>query len=214
MLKIWGRVSSINVQKVLWVLDALRLDYVREDAGLEFTVNRSPAYLEKNPNGRVPLLEDGDYQIWESHSICRYLCSSLPPNHSGAAMAEQLYPSHAQSRGQVDQWLDWTLWGISAPMVTVFRQRVRLAAEKRDVALIAQSEEESLTHLKVANQQLAHSQFLAADYLTLADIALAPIVYRAAELSVFGNDLIALQEWLSRLRHEEGYMKWVSVPMR
>lgn len=213
MLKIWGRINSINVQKVLWVLDALRLDYVREDAGLEFSVNRSTAYLEKNPNGRVPLLEDGDYQIWESHSICRYLCNSLGPDHVGAPVAEQLYPRNPRYRGQVDQWLDWTLWGISAPMVTVFRQRVRLAAEKRDGALIAQSEEESRTHLQVANERLSHSQFLAADHLTLADIALAPIVYRAAELSVFGDDLVALKGWMTRLRQEDGYMKWVSVPM-
>lgn len=214
MLKVWGRVTSINVQKVLWVLDALGLAYTREDAGLEHSVNRSASFLAKNPNGRVPLLEDDDYQIWESHSICRYLCSRLHLPASAVQVAEELYPADPQQRGQVDQWLDWTLWGVSGPMVTVFRQRVRLAPEKREPARIHEAEQESLEHFAIASQHLERSTFLAGDQLSLADIALAPIAYRGACLGVFDSRLTGLTRWLERLSQDDNYKRWVAVPLR
>jgi glutathione S-transferase len=213
MLKLWGRVNSINVQKVLWVLDTLGHAYHREDAGLQFTANKSADYLAKNPNGRVPLLEDGGYQIWESHSICRYLCNKKQPSASAVEAAERLYPTDAQKRGHVDQWLDWTLWGISAPMVVVFQQRVRVAPEQRDAARIAKAEDESRGHLAVADQQLRGSAFLAGDALTLADIGLAPTVYRAQALSLVTPEFPGVQQWIKRLRAEQGFQKWVDVPL-
>ncbi len=213
MLKLWGRVNSINVQKVLWVLDSLALDYTRTDAGLEFSVNKSNDYLAKNPNGRVPLLEDGDYQIWESHSICRYLCNVQLPGGATKQVADHFYPQDLKKRGQVDQWLDWTLWGISAPMVTVFRQRVRLAPEKREPLRMAEAEAESREHLRVANHRLEESAYLAGEHLSLADIALAPIAYRASALGLVDATLTGMDRWLSRLQKEKGYQKWVAVAM-
>lgn len=214
MLKVWGRVTSINVQKVLWVLDALELPYTRIDAGLEFSVNKSEGYLAKNPNGRVPLLEDDGYQIWESHSICRYLCSKIHLPATAARVAEKLYPLDPKERGQVDQWLDWTLWGVSAPMVIVFRQQVRLPPEKREPARIAEAEQESLDHFGVASQRLDNSPYLAGEDLTLADIALAPIAYRGASLGVFDNRLTGLTRWMERLSQDDNYKRWVAVPLR
>ncbi|MEY3670125.1 MAG: hypothetical protein RL258_1521 [Pseudomonadota bacterium] len=213
MLKVWGRVNSINVQKVLWVLDILGLPYHREDAGLQFTANKSADYLAKNPNGRVPLLEDDGYQIWESHSICRYLCNRQQPSPSSAQAAQGLYPADAQRRGHVDQWLDWTLWGISAPMVIVFQQRVRLAPDQRDAVRIAKAEEESRGHLAVLDQWLRRSVFLAGEALTLADIGLAPTIYRAQALGLVTSEYPGVQQWMARLEAEPGFQKWVQIPL-
>ncbi|MFM1880223.1 MAG: hypothetical protein RLZZ344_457 [Pseudomonadota bacterium] len=213
MLKLWGRINSINVQKVLWVLDALGCTYQREDAGLQFTANKTADFLAKNPNGRVPLLEDAGYQIWESHSICRYLCNTQPSSEASRQVAERLYPVDAQKRGQVDQWLDWTLWGISAPMVVVFRQRVRLKPEQQEPLRIAEAEEESRSHLVVADQRLRESDFLAGNQITLADIGLAPTAYRAESLGLFADDQVGLKSWMERLRQDPGFRKWVDVPM-
>ena len=73
MLTIWGRKNSINVQKVLWACDELGLDFDRIDAGLAFGVNNTPEYKRMNPNGLVPVLKDGDFVLWESHVIVRYV---------------------------------------------------------------------------------------------------------------------------------------------
>src|SRR3970040_861445 len=75
MLKIWGRKNSVNVQKVLWCAAELGLAFARIDRGLQFGGNDQDCFLALNPNGRVPLIQDGDYTLWESNSIVRYLCA-------------------------------------------------------------------------------------------------------------------------------------------
>jgi glutathione S-transferase len=73
MLNLWGRINSINVQKVLWALDELKVPYERSDAGMQFGVVNEPFYRKMNPNGRVPTIEDDGFVLWESNAIVRYL---------------------------------------------------------------------------------------------------------------------------------------------
>src|SRR3981081_2561862 len=101
-LKSWGRANSVNVQKVLWCLSELDLDYQRIDAGMAFGRNHEPDYLAMNPNGRVPTLVDGDFVLWESNSIMRYLVLAY-------RAASPIYPDAPKRRAGVDRWLDWTL---------------------------------------------------------------------------------------------------------
>ena len=101
-LTIWGRANSVNVQKVLWCLAELDLAYERIDAGMQFGKNNEASYLAMNPNGRVPTLVDGDYVLWESNSVMRYLCMAYGAN-------SPIYPSQPKARAGVDRWLDWTL---------------------------------------------------------------------------------------------------------
>ena len=79
MLKIWGRISSINVRKVVWCAQELALMFDRVDAGRDFGVVQTPAYRALNPNGLVPTIEDdsGDERVvlWESNVVVRYLCA-------------------------------------------------------------------------------------------------------------------------------------------
>jgi glutathione S-transferase len=219
MLKLWGRVSSANVQKVLWVLDDLGLAYSREEAGLQFSANKTPEYLLKNPNGRVPLLEDGAFRLWESNAICRYLCNrslalaGKDQPEQAFTIASRLYPQNSQSRGLVDQWLDWTLWGITAPMVIVFQQHVRISEEKRDKQKLAEAEQQSNELLEIINQQLLRSPFLVGDELTLADVVLAPTVYRANVLGLAGAKAAPLKGWLGRLSENASYNRWVSIAL-
>ena len=96
MITVWGRASSSNVQKVLWVLDELSVDYERIDCGREFGGLDTPEYLAMNPNGRVPTVKDGEEIFWESHSICRYLCRVYGGNH--------LLPEAPAAAAQVEKW--------------------------------------------------------------------------------------------------------------
>jgi glutathione S-transferase len=73
MLKIWGRLSSVNVQKVVWCCDELGLAYERVDAGGKFGINDTPEYLAKNPNGLVPTVEEDGFVLYESNAIVRWL---------------------------------------------------------------------------------------------------------------------------------------------
>ncbi|MCB2018890.1 MAG: glutathione S-transferase, partial [Hydrogenophaga sp.] len=98
MLKLWGRMSSINVRKVVLCAQVLGLDIERIDAGLSYGVVNTPDYRAKNFNGLVPLLEDGDFTLWESNAIVRYLCAR---EHS------PLYPQDLQRRADAERWMDW-----------------------------------------------------------------------------------------------------------
>ena len=84
MLKVYGRANSINVRKVLWMLEELGLKYEREDWGRGFRPTDDPEFQKINPVGVVPVIDDGDFRLRESNTIVRYLaekhapCRSLP----------------------------------------------------------------------------------------------------------------------------------------
>ena len=75
MLKIWGRLNSVNVKKAMWAVEELGLEYERIDAGLHFGVTKTPEYRRMNPNSLVPTIDDDGFVLWESHSIVRYLAA-------------------------------------------------------------------------------------------------------------------------------------------
>src|SRR6202051_1879213 len=128
-LTIWGRANSVNVQKVLWCLRELDLAYERIDAGMQFGRNGEPDYLAMNPNGRVPTLVEGDFVLWESNSIMRYLCMAHRPD-------SPIYPRETKRRAAVDRWLDWTLSTVQPVDRPVFWALVRTPPEKRDMGAI------------------------------------------------------------------------------
>jgi glutathione S-transferase len=119
MLKIWGRATSSNVQKVLWCCAELDLEFERVDVGGPFGGNRDPEYLAMNPNGLVPTVKDGDLVMWESNTICRYLATV----HNG----ERLYPRDPAARTHVERWMDWQLAVIAPPMGQLLFGLVRSA---------------------------------------------------------------------------------------
>ena len=106
MLKIWGRATSSNVQKVLWCCAELDIEFERVDVGGPFGGNRDPEYLAMNPNGLVPTVKDGDLVMWESNTICRYLAATRNGEH--------LYPRDPAARTHVERWMDWQLAVIGA----------------------------------------------------------------------------------------------------
>src|SRR6266511_1613808 len=109
MLKIWGRNTSSNVQKVMWAVGELGLAHERIDIGGAFGKNKEPAYLAMNPNGLVPTLEDDDgFLLWESNSVVRYLAAK-----HGAGTLE---PAEAKARALASQWMDWQL-SVVAPAI-------------------------------------------------------------------------------------------------
>src|SRR3954463_1827067 len=99
MLKIWGRLSSLNVQKVMICVDELGLDFERVDAGMNFGIVQTPEYKAMNPNSVVPTIEDDGFVLWESNVIVRYLC--------GKHSIGRLWPTEVHARAEVERWMDW-----------------------------------------------------------------------------------------------------------
>jgi glutathione S-transferase len=95
VLRIFGKASSINVRKVLWTCAELQIPFEREDWGSGFRSTNDSEFLALNPCAMVPVIQDGDFTLWESNTIIRYLVSRYDGLH--------LYPTDAQTRARVDQ---------------------------------------------------------------------------------------------------------------
>jgi glutathione S-transferase len=146
MLRIWGRLSSINVQKVVWCADELGLPYERTEAGGTFGVVDTPQYLAMNPNGLVPLIEDEGFVLWESNAIVKYLCAKHSPGN--------LSPTDPHEYADADRWISWqgtTLW---PPMREVLLKLVRMPEDKRDPKRIAELVATVTEHWEVLNGRL------------------------------------------------------------
>jgi glutathione S-transferase len=206
-LTIWGRANSVNVQKVLWCLRELDLAYARIDAGMAFGRNTEPEYLAMNPNGRVPTLVDGDFVLWESNSIMRYLVLAYAP-------ASPIYPDAPKQRASVDRWLDWTLSTLQPVDRPVFWALVRTPVEKRDMAAIQKDADAEAVQWRIVDAQLATRRFIEGDDFTLADIALG--AYARRWLGVEGINKPALphlDRWFAQFSSRAGFAQFVAPPM-
>lgn len=206
-LTIWGRTNSVNVQKVLWCLSELDLAYERIDAGMQFGRTREPEYLAMNPNARVPTLVDGDYALWESNSIMRYLCLAYRPD-------SPIYPREPRRRAAVDRWLDWTLSTVQPVDRPVFWSLVRTPPEKRDMAAIQKDADAAAEVWRIVEGYLAARRYIEGDDFTIADIALGSFARRW--LGVDGITRPSqphLERWLKLLGERTGFKTFVAPPL-
>src|SRR6202051_1351864 len=175
MIKIWGRSTSINVQKVMWAVGELGLPHERIDIGGPFGKNNEPAYLAKNPNGLVPTLEEDDgFLLWESNAIVRYLAAK----HKSTV----LEPADLRTRALASKWMDWQL-SVYGPAITpVFWGLIRTAPDQRDQQAIADGKVKTTAAAKILDEHFARTQYAAGDAFSMGDIPIAIMSYRYREL--------------------------------
>ena len=191
MLQILGRLSSINVRKVVWTAQELGLNFERRDAGLSFGVVRTPEYLALNPNALVPTLVDGDFSLWESNVIVRYLCARHAPG--------TLYPDLLPARFNAERWMDWQQTTLNPAGRDAFIQWFRTPPEQRDAERIARSVAAMTPLLALLDRELAQRSFLGGDAFSMADIPVACDVHRWFGLPQARPALPHLEAWFNGL---------------
>ncbi|WP_149538307.1 glutathione S-transferase family protein [Siccirubricoccus phaeus] len=195
MLKIWGRASSSNVMKVLWLCEELSIPYERIDVGGEYGRTTEPFYLAMNPNSRVPTIEEEDgYSLWESNSILRYLVATRAPG-------DPIHPTAPKARGDVERWMDWQLAFLNPPMGTLFLGLTRTPEAQRNQAAIARALEEAAGLWGIVDKQLEGKRHVAGGF-SLADIVLGPYLHRWFALPIARPELARLEAWYERLKAE------------
>ena len=210
MLTIWGRGTSSNVQKVTWLLDEIGLAHERIDIGGPFGGNREASYRALNPNGLVPTLQDGDFTLWESNAICRYLANR--------ESAHTLYPTDFQARADVERWMDWSTSMLGPALHAAFWGLIRTAPADRDLPAIRASAVKTGEALSIVDAQLADRPWVCGDRFTLADIALGIHSYRFLNLPWPLADatpvvLPNLLRWYARLGERPAYRRVVMIPI-
>ena len=204
-LRIWGRISSINVQKVVWTADELGLAYERLDAGGAFGVVATNEYRRMNPNSLVPVIEDDGFVLWESNAIVRYLAAKNSPG--------TLWPDDLRRRADVDRWMDWQSTTFTPAMRDAFWQVVRVPPEDRDAAVIEASRAASEKAAAVLDAHLAGREFVSGGAFSPADIVLGCAAHRWLNLPLVREPRPELQRWYQGLRARPGAKQVLSTPV-
>ncbi len=202
MRKLWGRLTSVNVQKAVWALDEAGLAYERIDAGGAHGVVHDPAYRAKNPNGLVPTLEEDGFVLWESNAILRYV----------AAMAPSLAPpADPRTRAHIEQWLDWQATSFTPAMRDAFWQLYRSANPDR--AVIDASVKRTEAFAAILDAHLTGRDYAVGDGFSIADIALGCAAHRWLNLPAGRIERPALRRWYDRLAARPGAARALGEPI-
>lgn len=194
MIRVLGRSTSGNVQKVIFMLEELGLKYTREDYGRQFNNTNTDAYRKLNPNMKVPTLVDGDVVSWESNTILRYLAATHNPSLTGATPAEKTH---------VERWMDWMLASLNTPYVAVFKDAKKPEGE-RSADFAAQSAD-LVAQLKILDGHIAGKSWFALDRMTIADIALAPVVKRCLEFPIERPEFAEVTRWVKAVEQRPAF---------
>ena len=206
MLTVYGRTNSVNVQKVLWCLAELALQHTRIDAGLEHGKNTEPWYLALNPNGKVPLLVDGAFTLWESNTIVRYLASK----HGMGSLC----PASLETRALAERWMDWQLSTLVPPVSIVFQNLIRRPAAERDAAAIERNTREANRAMALLDEHLQRRRYVAGDEFTMGDIPVGATAHRWLEIpGIERPALTAVRAWRARLAERPAFRDNVELPL-
>jgi len=204
VIKIWGRNTSSNVQKVMWAVGEIGLPHERIDIGGPFGGNREAAYLAMNPNGLVPTLEEEDgFLLWESNSIVRYLAAK-----HRAAMLE---PADLRTRGRASAWMDWQLSVLGPAIFQAFWGLIRTPPEKRNHAAIEESKKRTTEAVALLEAQLGKSAFLAGDAFSYGDIPPAVMANRYRQLVPERPAFPNFERWYAAIAARPAYKNQVAA---
>jgi glutathione S-transferase len=205
MLQVWGRRSSGNVQKVLWLVGELGLPHEHIPAGGDFGGLDDSAFRAMNPHGKVPVIEDDGVVVWESHAILRYLAAAHGVN--------RFWSADPAARAAVDGWMDWAQTALQPAFLGgVFWGWYRTPEAQRDAAAVARALDQTARCLTLVDRQLADRPFLVGETLSMADIAIGAHLYRYFELEIERPVLPRLETWYARLRDRPAYRDHVMIP--
>ena len=205
MLRIWGRLTSVNVQKVVWCADELGLQYERIDAGGKYGVVNTPEYRAMNPNALVPVIEHDGFVLWESNAIVRYLAARYAEG--------SLWPTDIQVRADADRWMDWQAVSLNPAIGPAFLQLIRTAIENRDAAIVEKARVEVEKKLGVLDAHLATREFVTGSNFTMGDIPLACSVDRWVKLPLLRESHPHVARWYASLTARKGARQVVELAL-
>lgn len=204
MLKVWGRKNSSNVQKVMWCIAELGVPHERVDAGRQFGVVNEPDYLAKNPNAKVPTVEDEGVILWESNAICRHL----------ARRHGRLMPASLADQARVDMWMDWQQTELVMGIGPVFIGLVRTPEDQRDMAAIEKAKQAAIAAVGILDAELEKHLFVVGNTFTVADIPIGIMMFRYKTLIPEAPARAHVDRWYQSMQDRPAFREHVSsIPL-
>jgi glutathione S-transferase len=201
-MKLYFHPMSGNSRRVLLVATHLDIPLERVLVDLPKGEQRGAPHLKRNPNGRVPVLDDDGFVLWESRAIMQYLTEKVP--------GQTLLPTDARGRADVSRWLFWCAAHMApANTVLVFENFVKRVSGRgpADPVEVARGEALVAQYAPVLDAHLAGRTWVAQDRLTLADFSLAASFALAGPAHLPIGDYANLRAWLGRVQELEAWKR-------
>ena len=205
MLQLWGRRNAYNVQKPLWLLAELGLDYQHHDVGSNVGDLDTEAFRTLNPMSRIPVLEDGAAVVWESNTVMRYLANRFDEER-------RLYPEESLQRSQVERWMDWELATLQPAFIDLFWGFYRQPEATRDAAAIETARQACDSTFAALERRLEAQPYLAGADFSLADIACGVCLYRYFNMGLPVGEPLSVMDWYQRLQQRAAFQEAVMQP--
>ena len=205
MLRVWGRRSAFNVQKVMWLIGELGIEHEHFPAGGDHGGLDDPAFRAMNPHGKVPVIDDDGIIVWESHAILRYLAATYG--------AGTYWVKDAASRSWIDRWMDWSATTLQPDFLTgVFWGWYRTPEESRDRATTDLKIAACARHMQQLDYALSARPLLSGEQFGLADIPAGTNPYRYFNIDIDRPDVPRVEDWYARLTERAAYREHVMLP--
>lgn len=205
MLKVYGRRSAFNVQKVAWFVAELGIEHEHIELGGTFGGLDDPDYLKRNPHGRVPLIEDCGTVIWESHSILRYLAATYG--------RDRFWSDDPAVRASWEPWMDWALSALQPAFLTgVFWGNYRTPEADRDMETVNAKIAACARYMELLDGVIGDRAYLLSDELSLSDIAIGVNFYRYFGLDIERPNVPNVERWYANLAERPAYQDHVMLP--
>lgn len=197
MITIYGS-HKTSAGRCYVMLEECGLSYKQIIPDMSKREHKAPEYLHINPNGKVPTLKDGNFVIWESIAINRYLAEKYKPEFLGNTIEE---------KSLIDQWSVWSMTELQPPMVDLLIQMVFVPADKRDQAIIEKAKSRIPDRLKILDNAIANKTYMIANQFTLADLNLASVAKIGLSLGYDYKEYPNLTRWLMNIKERESFRK-------
>ncbi|MDC1286344.1 glutathione binding-like protein [Gammaproteobacteria bacterium] len=204
MIDLWGRSNAYNVQKPLWLLAELELEFRHHEIGSSAGDLETPEFLKLNPQARIPVLQHGAAVVWESNSILRYLANSFT--------SIALYPDEALLRSRVERWMDWELASLQPAFIDLFWGYYRTPPAARDPQAIDIAQRQCRGHFAALERQLTAQPYLAGDFFSLADIACGVCLFRYFNMGLGVEQPPHVMRWYQQLSQRKAFRHTIMQP--
>jgi glutathione S-transferase len=207
MLTIYGRKSAFNVQKVMWLIGELGIAHKNVELGGSFGGLDTPGFLELNPHGKVPVINDDGTVVWESHAILRYLAACYGDKN--------MWSNDPEIRSHVDRWMDWSQTTLQPDFLTgVFWGFYRTPEAQRNKAAVDDKIARCARHMQLLNSHLADKKFMTGNHFTMADVTVGTHLYRYFNIDIPRPKVPSVERWYKLLQDRPAYKAHVMVPFQ
>lgn len=198
MIKIYGNPRS-SAGRCFVLLEELGLPYEVVPLDMRAREHKSPEFLKLNPNGKVPVLVDDDFVIWESTAINHYLCEKYGPNLLG---------SGPQNKGLVQQWSTWSVGELQVPLLDCVMELYFKPEGERDMGWVDRRRRDALPLLTILDRAIGSKSFLVGQEFSVADINVASVMNLALMFGVPLDGTPNLQRWLNAIKDRPSFRKF------